>query len=125
MTMKAVAYARSPSFWRGRIFWKTGSPPTGQARGQAFPEDALMDGGAQRCATGLENRADRKVVGSTPGPSATFLLREASCRPASEHERSIFAAGCRSGNQAPDQAHILRTRVQIALLQPVTSLSAH
>src|SRR5207253_1794809 len=29
-----------------------------------------------------------------------------------------------SGNQAPDQVHTLRTRVQIALLQPFTSPSA-
>jgi hypothetical protein len=31
-----------------------------------------------------------------------------------------IGAGCRSGNQAPDQVHVLRTRVQIALLQPFT-----
>jgi hypothetical protein len=41
----------------------------------AHARSPRTDGGAQRCATGLENRADREVVGSTPEPSANFMPR--------------------------------------------------
>jgi hypothetical protein len=79
-----------------------------------------MDGGARWCATGLENRADRKVVGSTPEPSANFCRPRMYWRHAGELKPRTIGAGCRSGDQAPDMAHTHETLVQIQPLQPIT-----
>src|SRR3954471_12494700 len=75
---------------------------------------AGRDGAQPVSKTGPTARSWVRLLGHPP-----LLPRETSRWQASEHEHSIFAAGCRSGSQAPDQVHTLRTRVQIALLQPV------